>query len=326
MPAYYNSINFSQTGNNLKDQLAQLITTTHTHNLVYTPEVWDALEQTDLVPGSNQNVFLIYGYNDNDADDDNDRTRSKYLTCHSESCDGKWVREHVFPRSLGSPNLEFDGPGSDAHHLRAIDYDMNNDRGNKRFGPGSGNAATVTGGYFYPGDEWKGDIARMMMYMYVRYKTQCRAIVVGAGSATYNVDMPNIFLEWNKEDPVSQYEKNRNTILQNMQGNRNPFIDNPYLATLIWGGPAAQNTWSNLSSPDFALNNIAVYPTLTTGEIHIENTASEHYTYSVYNNLGQQVKSVISDNTVDITGNTPGLYFLIVTNDNSNKTFKIILK
>ena len=326
MPAYYNSINFSQTGNNLKDQLAQLITTTHTHNLVYTPEVWDALEQADLVPGSNQNVFLIYGYNDNDADDDNDRTRSKYLTCHSESCDGKWVREHVFPRSLGSPNLEFDGPGSDAHHLRAIDYDMNNDRGNKRFGAGSGNAATVTGGYFYPGDEWKGDIARMMMYMYVRYKTQCRAIVVGAGSATYNVDMPNIFLEWNKEDPVSQYEKNRNTILQNMQGNRNPFIDNPYLATLIWGGPAAQNTWNNLSSPDFALNSIAVYPTLTRGEIHIENTASGHYTYSVYNNLGQQVKSVISDNTVDITGNTPGLYFLIVTNDNSNKTFKIILK
>lgn len=326
MPAYYNSINFSQTGNNLKDQLSQLITTTHTHKLVYTPEVWDALEQSDLVPGNTQNVFLIYGYNDNDTDDDNDRTRSKNLTCHSESCDGKWVREHVFPRSLGNPNLGFEGPGSDAHHLRAIDYDMNNDRGNRRFADGSGNAALLTGGYFYPGDEWKGDIARMMMYMYVRYKSQCNATFVGSGSTTYNVDMPNIFLEWNKEDPVSQYEKNRNSILQNMQGNRNPFIDNPYLATLIWGGPAAENTWSNLSSQDFSLNTIAVYPTLTTGEIHIENTTADKYIYTVYNSLGQQVKATISDNTVNITGNTSGLYFLIISNDNSAKTFKIMLQ
>ena len=56
--------------------------------------------------------------------------------------------------------------------------------------------------------------------------------------------MPDIFLEWNEEDPVSPFEKTRNNVLQDIQGNRNPFIDNPYLATLIWGGPQAPDSWN----------------------------------------------------------------------------------
>jgi endonuclease I len=79
------------------------------------------------------------------------------------------------------------------------------------------------------------------MYMYVRYPSQSIATTVGAGSTTYSVDMPNVFLDWNAADPVSQYELNRNNILNTIQGNRNPFIDNPYLATVIWNGPTAQN-------------------------------------------------------------------------------------
>lgn len=326
IPAYYSTIDFSQTGNNLKDQLSQLITTTHNHNLVYTPEVWIALKQADLNPDDSESVFLIYGYNDNDSNTDNDRTRDKDSNCNSSSgCDGLWVREHVFPRSLGNPNLGFEGAGSDAHHLRSIDYNLNNDRGNKRFADGSGNSAIVTGG-FYPGDEWKGDIARMMMYMYVRYKSQCKATFVGSGSNTYSQDMPNIFLEWNEEDPVSQYEINRNTVLQNMQGNRNPFIDNPYLATMIWNGPAAQDTWGLLSNIDFSQNNTYVYPTLTTGKVSVMNLNEIEYTYTVFNGLGQQIKTTISENEIDLTGNSSGIYFLNMSNENSHKSFKIILQ
>jgi endonuclease I len=322
IPAYYNSIDFNQTGNNLKNQLSTLITTTHTNELIYTPEVWDALEQADLNPDNTNNVFLIYGYNDNDTDDDNDRTRDKDLSCHSSSCDGLWVREHVFPRSLGTPNLEFEGPGSDAHHLRAIDYDMNNDRGNNRFADGSGNAAVIAGGYFYPGDEWKGDIARMMMYMYLRYPTQCQALIVGSGSATYSADMPNIFLEWNQEDPVSQYELNRNTVLQNMQGNRNPFIDNPYLATRIWNGPQATDTWGILSTEEFTLESLILSPTLTTGKIY--SNSDQENTYTVYNSLGQVVNAEIDGQTIDVTNNVNGIYYIKVSNKLSNKFFTII--
>jgi hypothetical protein len=32
---------------------------------------------------------------------------------------------HVYPRSLGNPNLGTEGPGSDAHHLRASDITLN---------------------------------------------------------------------------------------------------------------------------------------------------------------------------------------------------------
>lgn len=322
IPAYYNSIDFNQTGGNLKSQLSTLVTTTHTNELIYTPEVWDALEHTDLDPDNSNNVFLIYGYNDTDTNDDNDRTRNKDLSCHSSSCDGLWVREHVFPRSLGTPNLEFEGPGSDAHHLRAIDYDMNNDRGNNRFADGSGNAAVIPGGYFYPGDEWRGDIARMMMYMYLRYPTQCQALIVGSGAATYSTDMPNIFLEWNQEDPVSQYEMNRNTILQNMQGNRNPFIDNPYLATLIWNGPTAEDKWELLDTKQFNLETLYFYPTSTSGIVYINST--EQNSYTVYNNLGQTVNAPVSHNTIDLTNNASGFYYIKAANGSSNKFFTII--
>jgi endonuclease I len=324
IPEYYNTVNFDLSGNALKNELADLITDTHTNELVYTPEVWTALKQADLDPENPENVLLIYGYNDTDDDPDNDRTRDKDFSCHTTSCEGLWVREHVYPRSLGNPNLEFDGPGSDAHHLRAIDYYMNNMRSNKRFTEGSGNAAVVNGSYFYPGDEWKGDIARMMMYMYVRYQSRCLAVVVGFDDATYNMDMPDIFLEWNAEDPVSAYELNRNTVLQEMQGNRNPFIDNPHLATQIWGGPEAENPWA-LHTENFNDKKVIIYPTVTSGTIYIDSTIGNNYEYEVYNMVGQKIQSGVATNSVNISGNTKGIYILNINSGNITQSHKIIL-
>ncbi|MGB8704779.1 MAG: endonuclease [Gillisia sp.] len=53
----------------------------------------------------------------------------------------------------------------------------------------------------------------------------------------------DLFLKWNREDPVSIFEIQRNNVIEGAQGNRNPFIDNPYIATLIWGGTPAENRW-----------------------------------------------------------------------------------
>ncbi|EIA07806.1 endonuclease [Flavobacterium frigoris] len=237
VPSYYNGTNINQTGNALKTSLATLISS-NTTNLSYTPGVWDALKQTDLDPNDPSKVLLIYGYNDSDADITNDRTRSKDLNGGNQ---GNWNREHVFAKSLGNPNLGTTGPGSDAHHLRASDITLNATRNNYPFGAGSGNATLVNGAYWYPGDEWKGDVARMIMYMHLRYGDQCVPSAVAVSSQNYSADMADIFLQWNVEDPVSQVEINRNTILEGVQGNRNPFIDNPAFATTIWGGPQAQN-------------------------------------------------------------------------------------
>lgn len=244
VPTYYNGTDISATGEDLKTNLATLVTNTQTTILSYTPGVWDALKQTDLDPTNPNNVLLIYGYNDTDSDGTNDRTRSKDMNGGNV---GDWNREHTYPKSLGNPNLGETGPGSDAHHLRASDVQFNSTRNNLAYIDADGNARAINGG-FYPGDEWKGDVARMMMYMYIRYGERCLPNVVGLGSSTYNAEMRDIFLEWNAEDPVSQVEINRNVLLEGIQGNRNPFIDNPAFATTIWGGPQAENRFENGSS------------------------------------------------------------------------------
>ncbi|NRT15660.1 endonuclease I/chitodextrinase [Flavobacterium sp. 28A] len=246
VPTYYNGTNLNQSGTELKSSLATLISS-NTTILSYTPGVWDALKQTDIDPTDPSKVLLIYGYNDSDSDSTNDRTRSKDANGGNA---GQWNREHVYAKSLGVPNLGTSGPGSDAHHLRASDIAFNATRSNYPYGAGSGNAALINNAYFYPGDEWKGDVARMLMYMYLRYGEQCLPANVTVGARTFNNDITDILLLWNIEDPVSQFELNRNTILEGVQGNRNPFIDNPAFATTIWGGPQAENRFTGNTTAD----------------------------------------------------------------------------
>ncbi len=252
IPNYYQGINLNLTGTALKNELSQLVTQTHTTTLTY-PQIWGVLQGADLDPTnpSDTIVLLMYGYNDLDASTINDRTRSKNRICNfTGNCNGYWNREHMFAQSLATPPLSTDPPGSgtDAHNLRACDVQMNSTRNNRKYTDGSGNSGQI-GQDFYPGDEWKGDAARAIMYMYLRYNTQCLPVNVGSGATTYSNEIPDIFLEWNTEDPVSELEQNRNDSIYDYQGNRNPFIDNPYLATLIWTGPTAQNFW-NLDGSD----------------------------------------------------------------------------
>jgi endonuclease I/chitodextrinase/exonuclease III len=308
VPSYYNGTNLNQTGNTLKTALATLISS-NTINLTYTPGVWDALKQTDLDPSDPTKVLLIYGYNDTDSDITNDRTRSKDLNGGNQ---GEWNREHVYPRSLGNPNLGSEGPGSDAHHLRASDIILNATRNNYPFGAGSGNSKLINGTYWYPGDEWKGDVARMVMYMYLRYGNQCLPTTVTVGSKTFNADITDILLQWNVEDPVSQLEINRNTILEGVQGNRNPFIDNPAFATTIWGGPQAQNRFNGSVPLDteapsvptslYATNTTETGTTLTWVS-STDNTAV--LGYRIYNGLVQVASSSTSTYTISgLTANT----------------------
>ena len=242
IPSYYNDVNLNLTGTALKNELATKIISTHTRNLSYT-KIWNASKITDLDPTNSARVLLIYGYNDNDGDSKTDRTRSKNQNGGGIT---DWNREHTYAKSLGTPNLGTSGPGSDAHHLRPADTRFNSTRGSKKFTTGSGNAG-ASGNGWYPGNEWKGDVARMMMYMYLRYGNRCLPTNVGIGSSSSTPDaMISLFLDWNAQDPVSNFEKTRNTYHGNSsntyaQGNRNPFIDNPAFATQIWGGPQAED-------------------------------------------------------------------------------------
>lgn len=328
IPAYYNSIDFTQEGTLLENQLTNLMNDTHTTELEYTPEVWTVLKLSDLDPENinGTNVLLLYGYDDEDDEAITDRLREDSLSCHTSSCLGKWNREHIFPRSLGTPNLGFEGTGADAYNLRAADSSMNNRRSNRPYAGGSGHSTITANGSFYPGDEWKGDVARTIMYMKVHYPTQCDANAVGDGENIIDISMPDIFLQWNCEDPPSALEMNRNDIISFYQGNRNPFVDNAYLATKIWGGCPATNTWTELKveepiAPEYTLQ---IYPNPATDFIQIKSAFLIEQVV-VFNVQKQEILRTKFDK-LDVSQLPAGVYFINVRGINGEKSIKKFLK
>lgn len=334
---YYNGFNFNQTGSNLRTALATKITSTHSKILTYA-QAENALKVVDLEPNQNTNVFLLYGFSDNicpasTADDNDHRRRNKNSDGGGTSCE--WNREHTYAKSLGTPNLGETGPGADAHHLRASDVQRNGQRASLKFAAGTGNSKSVSGGW-YPGDEWKGDVARMMMYMYLRYGSQClpKNVAVGTINAT-DSNMIDLLLQWNAEDPVSAYEDLRNTYLGNAsnsygQGNRNPFIDNPYLATVIWGGPVAENRWPSLATPQFELlAGVSVYPNPSNNHrINIDSDVvlGEIQLININGQIMQEIKNPKANNNTYSIENLPsGFYLLRLSSENQTTTKKVIV-
>ncbi|WP_343329399.1 endonuclease [Polaribacter staleyi] len=338
---YYDDVNLQLTGIALKEALATKIISTHSKMLTYTPGVWEASKITDRDTDEPDNVVLIYGWeNGSDQDATNDRTRDNSLQDAGTGANFVWNREHVFSKSLAEPSLITDNPGSgtDAHNLRPADKNRNSERNNYKFALGSGNSGRSSITYngpdgadtrgWYPGDEWKGDVSRIIMYMYLRYGNQCLPTYVGVGDTQFTPDdMIDLFLKWNREDPVSDIEKARNTYHENTsntyaQGNRNPFIDNPFLATRIWGGENAEDTWgiyknSDTEAPTAPTNVTLSNTTLTSIDISwsasTDNIGVTQYQVYVNDVLTKQTTTATS---ASITG----------LETNSTYNFKVIAK
>ena len=348
---YYNGFNWTLTGMSLKNALTTKVISTHTNFLTYA-EAENALRYTDLDPTdvTNTNLLLLYGFSNNictyvsetdfgtSADDNDHRRRNKNADSGDQNC--AWNREHTYARALGTPNIDTNEADADVHHVRASDVARNGMRDNDRFFDGSGNSFE-SGILWYPGDEWKGDVARMMMYMYLRYGSQCLptgVAQIGIPTAANDSNMVQLFLEWNAEDPVSVYEDRRNTYLGNTantyaQGNRNPFIDNPYLATVIWGGPAAENRWPTviLSTEDFAsIENASVYPNpAINNEVYV-STATELKSIVLYNINGQIIQEIKNPSKVEndaykVSNLPTGFYLMLLATENASTTKKIIV-
>ncbi len=346
---YYNGFNFNLNGTALKDALATKITSTHTNMLTYS-QAENALRFTDLDPNdaTNTNVLLVYGNSNNlcnytsesdfgtSGDATFHRRRNKNADVTSSNLCA-WNREHIFPQALGNPELGQTGPGADVHMLRTCDVDRNSLRGNKLYGPGSGDAAVV-GQYWYPGDEWKGDCARIIMYMYLHYGEQCLPTSTFSGTTvSSDFNMLDLVLQWNAEDPVSQYEDNRNTYLSSTsttfrQGNRNPFIDNPILATKIWGGPIAQNRWPTLGTTvPFTLedvNAVTIYPNPSYGNVTIVSNVfiEDIQLISLHGQIMREIKNpVFQNNSLTIDNLPKGLFFLRLSTEELSTTRKLII-
>lgn len=332
IPKYYKGIEFNKENKDLEADLSELTTAKHTNLINYTPGVWNVLLEADLDPQDPNKVLLIYGYDDSLAQQYH-RTRNKDLrnTGNCGSCIGRWEREHVFPKSLATPKLNDGTPsaGTDAHNLRAVDRQMNAYRSNIQYIDGKGNARKIGGG-FYPGDEWIGDVARILMYMHLRYETQCNANdVIYNTTSTFNTGrkVPELLLKWNAMDPPSELELVRNEIISETQGNRNPIIDNPYLATLMWGGPEALNTWEGyLSTEIYDTNkkiNVDVYPNPTTDFINIK---TENFSKANLYNISGQLILTTQSQEINLHSLPSGIYVISVHLENGLIITKKIIK
>ncbi|MDO4879955.1 MAG: endonuclease [Capnocytophaga sp.] len=225
---YYQSIDFSKKQADLKGDLATLTIAKHTNILMY-KERHPYLQNADADSKNPSNVVLIY----------TGESRPK-ANIWKGSKEGSINTEHVYPQSfLGEKNNPKNNQPKtgDLHHLRYCDSSVNSSRSNHPYTEGSGEAHKVGKNSWYPGDEWKGDVARMVLYLNLRYNLPTEKVSTkGIG----------LFLKWNAEDRVSDFEKQRNDEIEKAQGNRNPFIDNPYLASKIYGeveGYSPENTW-----------------------------------------------------------------------------------
>ncbi len=322
---YYDDVNLSLTGQALYTELQNKISVfNETYNY---GDVRDSFLITDLDPTNSNDVLLVYGFNDSDGDCTTDRTRDKD-NFGGDTCE--YNREHVFPRSRSMPPMgdavnSATGIVADPHNLRPSDVQRNGTRGSKRFDDGSGNSGDVNSGNWYPGDEWKGDVARIIMYMYVRYGDQCLPEFTGVGPTEGSTGMLQVFLNWNAEDPVSEAEDQRNPQLEIEYGNRNPFIDNPGFATLIWGGPQAEDRFDLLATESFENTTVSLYPNPATTSVSI--TANQPLSeIKIYDITGKLVSDIPSDTNVskiiDTSNLQSGIYFVHA----QNRTRKLIIK
>ena len=143
--------------------------------------------------------------------------------------------EHVWPQSFFNKDLPMVG---DIHHLQSTFSVPNGRRSNYPFAEITGKVeySTSSGskyanGAFEPNDPNKGNTARAMLYFYTRYYDQ--NIRNGGYSNEFWAQKVPMFLKWNKMDLPDANEMRRNDLVQQKQGNRNPFIDAPDLADAI---------------------------------------------------------------------------------------------
>jgi len=192
--------------------------------------VWTALKDTDQDPNNTNNVIELY-------------TGRSIPKSSNGGNAGQWNREHVFAQSRGGFTTSA-GPGTDLHHLRAEDVTVNGTRGNKDFDNGGTAVSGCTDCWtdsdsFEPRDSVKGDVARMLFYMAIRYEGDDAFANLElsnvSGSAVPRIGDLDILLAWNAADPVDTFEMRRNDRIHSQwQGNRNPFIDHPEWAAAIW--------------------------------------------------------------------------------------------
>jgi hypothetical protein len=293
-------------------------------------DIIDVLKEADQNPANSNQVWLVYT--------EQGRAKLDFQTTSNNT--GKWNREHTFPRSRGGFNsIDLDDiadgkevfwtteadslrhGNSDAHALRAADGPENSIRNNKNYGSPEYDGPVGTLGSF------KGDVARSVLYMAVRYNGL--AVVNGFPTTSPIGQLGDLatLLDWHRNDPPDDFEMNRNNVIYNWQFNRNPFIDQPDLVEYIWGNNVG-GIWSqSLNVNDVNTLNIKLYPNPTSNRVFIEGV-KEQSTIELFSTEGRQISTSMLNNSnsfLDLNVSS-GVYFIKISSENKSTVKKIIVK
>lgn len=260
---YYSSAN-GLTGFALKSELNNIITNGHVWDALSWGNLWGnfVLSDTDIYFENDNTVLDIYSESPSGIDPYNYIHNTDQ--CGNVGPEGTcYNREHIFPQGFFNSQEPM---RSDIHHVFPTDGFVNNGRGNLLFGEvdnasttylnntrkGNSKSPGYNGEVFEPIDEFKGDIARALLYFAVRYENNWNDAgwsapstlnnpINGTSTQFYETWFLNMLLEWHLLDPVSQKEIDRNNTAFSIQANRNPFVDIPQFVEDIWADPNNDN-------------------------------------------------------------------------------------
>lgn len=328
---YYDSIE-GLSGNALKQALQNIIAdpnTVHAHNY---GDITDILKVADQNPLNSNKVWLMYV----------EQSRAKIDFQETSSNIGKWNREHIYAQSRGGfANATSNWPDginiwlptnandiaaghADAHHLRAEDGAENSARSNRNYGVDYNGPIGNSG-------SWKGDVARSLFYMAVRYNglNVINGNPADSPTTSGTIGDLNSLLAWNITDPRDDFEMNRNNYIYTWQVNRNPFIDYPNLANYIFGSNFGQSWSASLSNSNFnsSKNEMIVYPNPARETIYVSGIEQEA-TLQLFSVLGVKVfefRTVTNQAVLDVSNLMNGIYVLKVQQQRGNFEKKIII-
>ena len=277
-------------------------------------DTWDVLEQADVDPANSDRILDIY----------QNRSFSKHGGGNND-----YNREHTWPKSYGFPDDGYSNkPYTDCHHLFLCDIGYNSDRGSRIFDDclsGCTSRATdfnngQSGTNYYKDatpigiwETWdgrKGDVARAMFYMDVRYEGQgtepdliltddpylILSCQTGDNEDVAYMGLLEVLLQWHFDDPVDDVERHHTDLVAQYQGNRNPFVDHPDWAGFIFAGiPLVSGVDSGVPTASNVIASIYPNPFNPSTSIHMELGQDGPVRVEIYSLEGKRVRTLINE-------------------------------
>ncbi len=287
----------------------------------------ELLSKADQNPENSNQVWLLYL----------EKGRAKLDFQLTSDNFNTWNREHTWPRSRGGFNSNeadetIDGPNvfwptnadstrhanSDAHAIRAVDGPENSSRGNQFYGQYNGPVGTL--------GKFKGDVARGILYLDVRYNGLEVVNGFPDGEVGKFGDLATL-LEWHRNDSVDDFEMNRNNVVYAWQNNRNPFIDNPEMVEYFWGNKIGQPWQKTSSTYNVSANHFKISPNPAQNFVHISGIDGMT-TIELINVQGAVLSKNVyySDANIDLQNIKKGMYYLRLTDQLGTSTHSFVVR